>query len=182
MDISWQRGISLIEVMLGLVVVALMAAYAVPWYGDYVRRAQVSEGIELAAEAKTKVVEMVVLGDFRTGPAILNSGCSGGSCWYEVINPMGTELETVTTPNTKFVRTIVTFGQYVVIYYKPVFGDGNTQMDYTLIYKPLIRDGDVNWECLAGDKATAARNDMMNQGYLPAIPLPARFAPANCRS
>jgi type IV pilus assembly protein PilA len=55
-----QDGFSLIELMIAAAIVAILAAIAVPAYQDYVRRARVVEGLELAGAAKGAVTEYYV--------------------------------------------------------------------------------------------------------------------------
>ena len=52
-----QKGFTLIELMIVVAIIGILAAVALPAYQDYTIRAKVTEGLSLAASAKTAVVE-----------------------------------------------------------------------------------------------------------------------------
>ena len=52
-----QKGFTLIELMIVVAIIGILAAIAIPAYQDYTIRAQVSEGMNLAAAAKAAVAE-----------------------------------------------------------------------------------------------------------------------------
>ncbi len=70
-----QKGFTLIELMIVVAIIGILAAIAIPAYQDYTIRAQVSEGMNLAAAAKAAVAETFL----NRGTAPVNRVAAGMS-------------------------------------------------------------------------------------------------------
>ena len=75
-----QKGFTLIELMIVVAIIGILAAIAIPAYQDYTIRAQVSEGMNLAAAAKAAVAE-----------TFLNRGVAPATRTAAGMSPNGTD-------------------------------------------------------------------------------------------
>src|SRR5271170_7395182 len=73
-----QKGFTLIELMIVIAIIGILAAIAIPAYQNYTIRAQVTEGLSLAAGWKTAISEYYAQnGAFPTGSTTAATGAAG---------------------------------------------------------------------------------------------------------
>lgn len=168
-----QSGFTLIELMVVVAIVGILAAVALPAYQGYVVRAQVSEGLSLAAAAKTAVVDTFAA---TTSGAIIGYAGTGapvtGSYPYEYT--VGTNVASiaiggvadVATPVANEARITITYaGQLAAALVSPLIltpGSG-TVTNTANPSAPLVVGAPVVWGCGIATMASY------------------RYVPANCR-
>jgi type IV pilus assembly protein PilA len=157
---TMQKGFTLIELMIVVAIIGILAAIAIPAYQDYTIRAQVSEGLTLAAAAKAAVAETFL----NTGVAPVNRTEAGMSA--TLTDTFGKYVESVDIDN----GTIeITYGNEV-----------NAAIDTeTLTLEPWTTpDNSVTWVC-GNATANSAASAMGNASA--ATSLDSRYLPAACR-
>jgi type IV pilus assembly protein PilA len=166
-----QKGFTLIELMIVVAIIGILAAIAIPAYQDYTIRAQVSEGVNLAAAAKAAISETFL----NRGKAPMTRTAAGMSA-------------TGTDTRGKYVTGVDIVNGAIVITYGY---DANAQINAkTLGITPYeTPDLSVAWVCGAA-AATAGTNPLgtaggaaatPNQGTLGSTANLNKYLPAACR-
>jgi len=124
-----QKGFTLIELMIVVAIIGILAAIAIPAYQDYTIRAQVSEGLNLAAAAKAAVAE-----------SFLNRGTAPANRTVAGMSPNSADT------NGKYVTDVnVTGGAILVTYGNEANANINQK---TLQIVPYVTpDNSIAWRC-----------------------------------
>ena len=149
-----QQGFTLIELMIVVAIIGILAAIAIPAYQDYTIRAQVSEGLNLAAGAKAAVTEFYQ--DRGNFPA----------------NNITAGLSAATTIAGNYVSQVQVVAGIITVTYAdnpPAQKANNLINGATLTMTPLTTAGSVDWNCAGG---------LGNGGALKNNP---KWLPAACR-
>nr|WP_315848703.1 pilin [uncultured Rhodoferax sp.] len=161
---SMQKGFTLIELMIVVAIIGILAAVALPAYQDYTVRAKVTEGLTLAASAKTAVAENAANGvNFANG-------------W---VSPSATK-------NVTSVAIADATGSITITYTAAIAASGantlilhplnaNTALSGSSTSSTIPTAGSITWICTSAGSPTAPTG-LSNGTIL------AKYVPANCRS
>jgi len=122
-----QQGFTLIELMIVVAIIGILAAVAIPAYQDYTIRANVSEGLSVAAAAKTGVSEF-----FATTGNLPADNSEAGVATEEDIN--GNAVDKVT----------INAGVITIDY------SLDSIEDETIELSPVTAGGAISWNCTGG--------------------------------
>ncbi len=160
-----QKGFTLIELMIVVAIIGILAAVALPAYQDYTVRAKVTEGISLAAAAKTAVSENAA------------NGAAFASGWNP---PAATKnVASVAIDATNGFITItydssIDSGKNLVIF--PVDGSTatGTALTGTTSSSTVPTNGSITWICMSTGTTTAntvakAKKGTISDKYVPAV-------------
>ena len=159
-------GFTLIELLLVIAIIAVLASLAIAAYQTYTVRAQVAEGIDVAAGAKAPVIDAFNM----AGSPPVDRSAAGMSPI-----PTDTRGSYVVSLDVVNGRLDVTFGNSA---HQDIFGS-------TLSFTPYVTsDGTVVWRCGLAPAAAGA-TEIRGGGVAAAHKTPSidpRYLPSECRN
>ena len=164
-----QKGFTLIELMIVVAIIGILAAIAIPAYQDYTIRAQVSEGLTLAADVKAGVAEYVAqVGD-----------------WPITLAEAGLGSAVLTDKQGRYVNSVEMDNGTIDIAYGH---DANDKIQGShLALQPFLNDnGDVVWRCGKSNAPVAPASPtagaVTSTGSDTLTTLSDKHMPASCRA
>jgi type IV pilus assembly protein PilA len=128
---TFQKGFTLIELMIVVAIIGILAAIAIPAYQDYTIRAQVSEGLTLASDVKAGIAEFTA----QTGDWPVDLVEAGLGSAAVLGDKSGRYVETLDVSN----------GTIIIMYGR----DANSKIDGSFLsIQPFVNEnGDITWSC-----------------------------------
>jgi len=157
------RGFTLIELMIVVAIIGILAAIAIPAYQDYTIRAQVTEGLNLAADLKAAVAEQFA----QTGSWPANNSAVG----------------ITTVKSGKYVSGVaIATGTIQITYSSTAPNIANTNLNSAILgLRPTVSaNGDVIWNC--GYKTAIGSNPSSGAAAAHGTTVTAKYLPSTCRT
>jgi type IV pilus assembly protein PilA len=132
---SAQKGFTLIELMIVVAIIGILAAIAIPAYQDYIVRARITEGLNLASAAETTVAE-----NAENGASNLTLG------WTSPASTTNVSSVTVTTDTGIITVTYTAVAKSVELKLTPASGSNP-------LSGGTVPSDAITWKCAVSDAA-----------------------------
>jgi type IV pilus assembly protein PilA len=180
-----QKGFTLIELMIVVAIIGILAAIAIPAYQDYTIRAKVTEGLNLAAAAKTDIAEGFESNGLAGVTAAANGWAPFTPTKYVACIGLATGAAAAGTGSCAGTETAAN-GEITIVYSTAATGipqlAGGTKITLTPSVAGAVLGataGNVDWGCASATKTTATTNNV--PASIPATPVIGKYTPTQCK-